>query len=655
MAISNGWAGKILRVDLTTRKIETQSFSKEFAIKYLGGKIFAARILYDEVGPEVEPFSPENLAIIGAGTLSGTLAPSSGRYVVAAKSPLTGILGRSNGGGSFGPELKWAGYDLVVIRGKSESPVYLWIEDDHVELRDARHIWGKSTSAARHQIHTELGDPDIGTLLIGPAGENRCLSSAVIGDRSNAAARTSIAAIWGSKNLKGLAARGSKGVNIARPDEYLQICKNMWQKLRQGPYAAATRKYGTVGHVGCAYSRFAGMTKFHGMGRIQRTESLEEAAWDKLFTKNLACTGCPLHCTHYFNVKEGKYKGTKGQGVEGNQVLFAMGMRTPSAEFLCNYNNLCNELGINTDAPGAAINWAMHLWEAGIITKADTDGIELTWGNEEAILTLVRKMAYKEGFGEILDGHPLRGAAKLGKGSDMYASHGKGAYTFSFGPGTMSSLSYSLAVNVATRGFDHLSGGTSGLTPGIREKYGVTKEYLTRVGLERYGDPKLFTEHWAYHPKTAQTVYDSESSGAICDAVGMCTQQRRLGTTMDDFARLLTAATGENFTVADLEMASHRGFTLERAYNTREGMRRIDDYPFFLRWQLEHGKPNPVFQPDEIPTNMEDYDKVLDDYYSVSGYDVKTGIPLRPRLEELGLKDVADDFERRKIFPAAKR
>ena len=469
MAISNGWAGKILNVDLTTRKIETESLSKEFAIKYLGGSIFGARILYDEVGPEVDALSPENIIIIGQGPLSGTLAPSASRYQLVTKSPLTGILGRSNGGGNFGPEMKWAGYDLIIIRGKSENPVYLWIEDDHVELRDASHLWGQATFTARHLIHDEIGDPDIATLLIGPAGENLCFSSAVICDTSRAAGRCSIAAVWGSKKLKGVAVCGSTGVNVAKPADFLQLCKTLWQRFKQSPFYESHGRYGTLSWVGGAYSRFAAATKVTGMGRIERAEALEETAFKPLLEKDLACFGCPMHCNHFFNVKRGKYKGTRGEGLEGNQQIFAMGMRAHNAAFLCRFVNLCSELGLNTDAPGAAINWAMHLWEAGIITKADTDGLELTWGNEDTILELVRKMAYKEGFGEILDSHPLRGADKLGRGSEMYASHGKGAYIFNFGPGIMSTLSYTLACNVATRGFHHLTGGTSSLCPAIRE------------------------------------------------------------------------------------------------------------------------------------------------------------------------------------------
>ncbi len=337
MVTTYGWAGKILDINLTTGKIETESLSKDWATKYIGGSGFMARVLYNEVGPEVDALSPENIALIGQGPLSGTLAPSSGRYEVAAKSPLTGIYGRSNGGGNFGPEMKWAGYDLIIIRGKSENPVYLWIEDDHVELRDASNLWGQTISVARRMICDELGDPDIATLLIGPAGENLCFTSCIISDLTRAAGRTSIGAVWGSKKFKGVAARGSQGVNIAHPAEFLQLCKALSKRFKEDPLYETHVKYGTISWVGSAHGR--GRSSGGEVGGKRRI-GIEETDFDSLIEKNLACFGCPLHCSHFLNVKEGKYKGTKGEGIEGNVQIFAMGMRTCNSGFLCQYTNL---------------------------------------------------------------------------------------------------------------------------------------------------------------------------------------------------------------------------------------------------------------------------------------------------------------------------
>jgi len=646
-----GWAGRMLDIDLSTGKIEKEPLSRDWATEYVGGSGFLARILYDEVGPEVDALSPENIALVGAGPLCGTLAPSAGRYEVAAKSPLTGIYGRSSGGGNFGPEMKWAGYDVIIVRGKSESPVYLWIEDDHVELRDASHLWGQTISATRGMICDELGDPDIASLLVGPAGENLCFQSAIISDLTRAAGKCSIGAVWGSKKFKGVAVRGSRGVNVAKPAEFLELCKALCQRFKEDPLYETHSKYGTLSWVGAAYSRSpVGKGLTGGLG----AKDIEEAAFDPLIEKNLACFGCPLHCSHFLNVKEGKYKGTKGEGLEGNVQIWGIGMRTLSAAFLARYNTLCNELGLNVDAPANSINWAMNLWQAGIINKADTDGLEITWGNEDVVLELTRKIAYKEGFGELLDGYPLRAAKRLGKGAERYASHNKGSYTYNFGPGVGTQLHYTLALNVATRGFDHLTGGPTIYTADFRNEWGITHELLARLGQERYGDPKVLIEPWTADPKKAHVVYDFENLCAAADMTGICKFATRYclcvtGINVQDISELLTTATGEKFTAEDVIKAAEREFALERAFNAREGIRRIDDYPFFLRWLVEHGEPNPVFNYEELPVTLENYDLVLDEYYRVQGCDLETGIPTRAKLEQLGLNNVAEDLAKRKV------
>ncbi len=653
MATMNGWAGKILKVDLSEHKIESEVLPRDWAEKYVGGSGFGARVLYDEVGPDIDPLDPKAVIIIGQGPLSGTLAPASGRYELVAKSPLTGIYARSNGGGNFGPEMKWAGYDLIIICGKSENPVYLWIEDDHVELRDASHLWGHTTWETRQMICQELGDPDVATLLIGPAGENLCFSSCVISDLSRAAGKCSIGAIWGSKNLKGVACRGSKGVTVAKPKDLLLLSNSLRKRFKEDPLYETHTRYGTTGWVGGAYARSPLVRMLFAKG----SEAIEEKAFAPLYKKKLACFGCPLHCSNFYDVKKGKYKGTKGEGIEGNlQLWVGIGCRGFDAAFLCRVNNLCNQLGVNLDSLGAAINWAMTLYEAGIITKADTDGLEVTWGNEDVMLELLRKMAYKEGFGELLDTHPVRAAQRLGRGSEKYATHTKGLYAGMAGTGIGTSLAYTLALNVATRGFDHLVGGPTIYSLGMREEWGITREYLSKLGQERYNDPNSLTEPWSADAVKAQVVYEFENLCAICDMTGVCKfaswwALSLTGLGMADFSKLLSVTTGLNFAEEDLVRAAEREFMLERAYNAREGIRRVHDYPFSLRWQLEHGEPHPIYDHRMLPVKFEDYDMVLDEYYSLRGCDLKTGIPTRAKLEKLGLKDVADDMEKRKILP----
>ena len=329
--------------------------------------------------------------------------------------------------------------------------------------------------------------------------------------------------------------------------------------------------------------------------------------------------------------------------------MYASTFMTPSAPFLSRFNNLCNQLGLNIASVGSAIGWAMELWRRGIITREDTGGVEVTEGNEGAILELTRQMAYREDFGDILADYPLRAAQRLGRDSELYATHNKGLHTWGFGPGIINSLSYTLANAVATRGFDHLTGGTAMYTPVFHEEWGITNQLLTRLGQERYGDPELFTEQWAPKLQQARVVYDQENLLALTDMTGVCKFASRYcfcveGMNLEDMSQLLTAATGESFTTTDVATAAELKFALERAYNAREGIRRVDDYPFIFGWQLKHGSPHPVLGDQPTRVSLETYDMVLDEYYRLRGCDPKTGIPTRATLERLGVKDVADDL-----------
>ncbi|MBI4286740.1 MAG: hypothetical protein HY670_12700 [Chloroflexi bacterium] len=652
MSTSYGWGGKVLDIDLASGRIKRETLSRDLAIKHIGGASLMAKMLYDEVDPAVEPLSPENVILIGQGALVGTLAPSGGRYEIATKSPLTGIYGRSNGGGNFGPEMKWAGYDIIKIRGKAPKPVYINIQDDRVEIRDAAHLWGKTISVSRRMLCDELGDPETATLLIGPAGEHLCLQSAVISDLSRAAGKNSIGAVFGSKNLKGVAIRGTQGVRVARPAEFLKLCKTLLQRIKQDPLYETHSKYGTLSWVGTAYSSSpVGKALTGGLGGAE----IEDKAFDPLIEKNLACFGCPLHCSHFLRVKEGKYKGAHGEGLEGNVQIWGFGMRILSAPFLVHYNSLCNELGLNADSPGTAINWAMHLWQNGVISKEDTGGLDLSWGNEESALELTRQIAYKEGFGAVLDGYPLRAAQQIGHGSEKWASHGKGSYTYNVGPGTGTTLHYTLALNMSNRGYDHLSGGPSIYTHDFRQRWGLTNELLTGIARERYGDPNAF-EPWTPSLSKALVVYDFENNCATADTAGLCKFAMWFclcvhGINMTDVSHLLTEVTGETFTPEDVKKAAERQYVVERAFNARQGMRRVDDYPFVFRWLIEKGEPNPVFDYDKLPIKLETYDKVMDEYYRLRGCDPKTAIPTRAKLNELGLQDIAADLAKRGLLP----
>ena len=386
-----------------------------------------------------------------------------------------------------------------------------------------------------------------------------------------------------------------------------------------------------------------------------RFKEIEEHAFEPIIEKSRACYGCPIHCDHFLHVREGKYKGSKGEGVEGFVQILGMSFKTPSAPFLAEWNNLCNRLGVNVSSVGVAIIWAMELWRRGIITSADTGGIELTEGNEDGIMELTRQTAYRTGFGDILSDFPVTAAQRLGRNSDLYASHTKGQFAWVPGHGIGITLIYTVCLNVNTRGYDHLMGGMSILTPNLRAEFGISQELLTRLGNERYGDPDIFAKNeWDYHPRIVEAECEFEHMMVLADMMGTCkfgTQYNHPveGIHVPQWKDFINSATGRSFSEEDLRDAARRVMTLERCYNAREGMRRMDDYPFFLWWEKKHGEPHPVYTGDQIPLTEEKYDRMLDEWYTMRGIDLQSGIPTDEELRRCGLDDVRGDL--RSILP----
>ena len=651
----------MLAVDLSSGEISTRELPEDWNVKYLGGRGFAVRLLYDLTDPQTDPLGPENVVIVAAGPLTGTLAPSSSRCEVVSKSPLTGIYARGDVGGTFGPIMKYAGFDLLLVKGRAEKPVYLWIDDDAVEIRDAESLWGLDVWQARERIcrtHESVSPgagkflQPVGSLLIGPAGEHLSLAACVMSGVAHAAALGGLGAVWGSKNMKGIAVRGTRGVDIADPERFLQLCRDQWRRYHDDPMYDSTRKWGTLGWVGGSDSRSAISDYMLG----ERFEAIEEPAFEPLIQKNRACYGCPIHCDHFLHVKEGKYRGSKGEGLEGFVQILGMSFKTPSPPFLAEWNNLCNRLGLNVSSAGVAIIWAMALWKEGIITKDDTDGIELTEGNEEAIMELSRGMAYREGFGDILADFPVKAAERLGRNSDRYAAHTKGQFAWMPGHGIGITLVYTMSLNVNTRGYDHLMGGMSILTPNLRTEFGITEQLLTRLGKERYDDPDIFAKNaWDYHPRIVEAECEFEHMMVLADMMGTCKFATRYnhpvtGIYFTEWRDFLSAATGREYSEEELQAAVRRVIALERCYNGRAGMRRIDDYPFYLWWEKKYGEPHPLYTEDQIPLERDRYDRILDEWYALRGCDPNTGIPTEEELERCGLQDVAGDLLERSVL-----
>ena len=627
-----GWAGTILRVDLSKKKISKQDLPMEWAIQFIGAAGINAKILYDEVGPEVDPFDPQNRLIFGFGPLCGTTAPSSARYTVTTKGPLSFAFSDSNSGGHFGPEVKFAGYDHIILKGASDRPVYLSIDDEEVLLRDASHLWGKDVWETEEIIRKELGDPDVKIAAIGFPGENLVRYSVIINDHARAAGWGGVGAVMGSKRLKAVAVRGTKGVQIANPNEFEKASLGSIDLILKSP------KMNTIGIYGKPWLNWlrnevqkSNPTKNYILPRVPSEEwpKVGLDAFKQVIVKWKGCFNCPLHCSHIVMAKSGPFKGSVGEGFEYNQMIDGQMMGIYDLNFIVKWTNETNRLGLDCDGPAYSIAWAMELYEKGLISSKDLDGIKLTWGNEEAALLMLDKIANREGFGALLGEGVELAAKKFGKGSELFAYHIKGG-RMEIDPRTGWATALSHATS--TRGADHLKG-----TP-LSNAFGVWKNI-----------PYDFTDDSKMEYK-AEAVIFFENLNAVIDSLGLCKNdtwsQSAECPGLKEFAEMMTTLTGFEFTANQLLEIGERIYNVERAYNSRSSLTREND------------KIPDKFFNDPIETKIkvldrEKFEELKDQYYKLRGWEVETGHPTEEKLNELGLQNIAVDLKKRGIIKAA--
>jgi len=644
------YAGRIIRVDLSTGTITREKVPEDVVLKFIGGEGLAAKILYDEVPPETGAFHPENRVIISNGLMSGTLAPASSRITLTTRSPVTEIYSDSNSGGQFGPELKFAGCDHLVFQGVSETPVFLWINDDHVELRDASHLWGKTTWETDSMIKAELNDYSVHVACIGPAGENLSGAACLIVDRARACGRMGLGAVIGSKRLKAVAVKGTQGYKIANPKEHIKLCNTLYDTILNDPYyeivgigtiALTTKGYSGKGGRSDPRVRYA-MTEKNYMPDF---ENISLDSIQKLWEHDMSCFGCPVHCGNWTRVKEGPYAGLKGEGFELNVHEDSIYMDSPNAGFLAKWSLRCNELGLGVDEASLPIAYAMALYDKGILSDEETGGLKLEWGNEEVILELIEQIAYRRGFGDILADGTKKAARKIGRGADYYSKNVKGAEVI----GDLR-IAYCVTLGecVSPRGACHLK-GLSLLTVWGNDY--VTPEERQRFVKEEMGSP------YDYNPAEPDsqpwvTRYTVRLM-AILDALELCAFNSNFilyhSFRLRDLPALIESATGLTFTKEELEETADRIRAVQRAYNNRLGLRREDDMPSKLNFEKSL---KGLFFDQEIDLKMDrkKFDRALTGFYRLYGYDENTGIPKRETLEKLGLDDVARDLTTRGIL-----
>ncbi len=610
-----GYLGKILRVDLSKSKITTQELKEEVQKKYLGGSGLAARILYDELKPGIDPLGPENKLVFATGPLTGTKIPSSGRHLVAAKSPLTGIWGEATSGGFWGAELKFAGFDAIVVEGKSNKPVYLWIKDGEAELKDANKIWGKNVYQTEDIIWETLGDNKIIVSSIGPAGEKLVKISCIVNDRDRAAGRCGLGAVMGSKKLKAIAVRGTKEIPVEDPEKLKENAKKFREALKANFMIEGVTNQGTNSATASLNMMGTLPTQYYREGVFDQADKIDGNALQQITTKKFACYGCPVACGRgHVEVKTGPYAGTAGGGPE-YETIAAFGSLCMNSELgsIVKAGIICDQLGMDTISSGNIVAFAMECYEKGILTDKETEGLKLNWGNHEALVKLVEKMGMKEGIGETLSEGVRNASKKLGKESEKFAMHVKGLETPLHEPKGYKGLGLGYATS--NRGACHLRPASQ-----LVEMMATARPEL---GFDKVSG-----------------AYDVEGKGLVIkglqdfkttvDSLVLCSFIYDLYAYLpDELAKMCTAATGYDFGVADLVKIGERIFNLKRLFNVREGISKKDDRlpKRFLEEKTTKGPT--AGQTVEL-------EPMLNEYYAARGWD-DNGIPTKKKLSELGL------------------
>lgn len=622
-----GYVGKYLRIDLTSGKVTPVPLDPSLCETWLGGNGWGVKILFEEVPAETDPLSPGNKLIFATGPIVGTLMPNSGRLECISKSPLTGIYGDSNAGGFFAPEMKFAGWDMFVIEGKAPKPVYIFIEDDRVEIRDAAFLWTKDTIVTEQLIQAEHQDDAIKVACIGPGGENLVRYACIQVTPQRSLGRSGMGAVMGSKNLKAIAVRGHGTVPIAQPERFYDISVKCHEGIKGNAIYPAVSRYGTPGIVSLMNQIGRFPTRNFQAGHYDKADAINaETLRQNHFVKDIACYGCPIACDKIYEVREGEFKGIVTRSLEYETLGgYGASIDNDNLSSILKANDLTDRLGLDVISAGRAISFAYELYEQGIITEADTGGLKLEWGNYQAMLTLIGLIARREGFGALLAEGVKRAAAELGKGSDYYAMHVKGQEIAAQDGRAQQSMG--LAHVTSSRGADHLKAfptiDETGYPDEARRRYG--EAYLPDMA-----EP-LANKHKAF------LIKDGEEFGAVVDSSGNC---KSGGTFVlaeiywGDMAEAISAATGMEVGVDDLKRIGERIYNLQRVYNVLHGISRADD-TLPKRILTE---PSPSMTAKGHVCRLE---PMLEEYYALRGWDVETGYPTEAKLRELGLDEAA--------------
>lgn len=615
MSTSNklyGYAGRILRVNLSKMKASIEQLPEGLVKRFIGGRGFGAKILWDELRPGADPSGPENVLVLTVGPLAGTGIQSASRWMAQFKSPLTGTYFRSVGGGYFGAELKFAGYDAVVVEGKAEKPTYIYVHDDSVEFRDARHVWGANTLTTKEILREET-DRDARMVMVGPAGENLVKFAAIVTDDFRTASRGGGGAVMGAKNLKAIVVRGSKKLEIFDEKLFKEALQEQIESYKRNPAFEGFSKLGTNFAVYPFYTLGHFPTYNFKQKELEGVERFRPEVLAEYVVAHKGCWGCMIRCGKIFKLTKGPYAGVAWDFPEyETHWAFGGNLGNINVESITYANMLCDLYGLDTISTGVMTGFAIELYEKGIISKSETDGLELRWGDPDVIPELVRRIALRIGIGNILAEGVRKVAEVIGRGAERYAMHVKGLELPAYDP--RAAKAHGLSFITSPIGGSHCIGWN---------KFEI-------LGIPKKVDP------FAIDGKAELAKYVQDETAVAETAIfcifPFCVEM----VTIDMYAKMLYAVTGiEEFKDPKyLWLAGERIFNLERAINVREGIDvRYDKMPERIVREPVPRKPaqGQVFEEEPL----------LREYYRVRGWDER-GIPTKEKLRELGLDEVAE-------------
>lgn len=616
-----GYTGRILKVDLTNRKIEIEERDDAFYRRYLGGRALVAYYLLQEMPPAVNPLGPDNMLVFAPGVLTGAPVSGTGRNSVGARSPLTGAIGSSEAGGFWGAELKRAGYDAIVLRGKASSPVYLWVQPAQVELRDATQLWGTTTGECEKALWEELGDRKVRTALIGPAGESMVRYAAVANDRSHFAGRGGLGAVMGSKRLKGIAVRASSGpggMQIANPAGVREISRWLGSHMELG---SSLHDVGTPGQVmrlstaGGLPTRNFRAGHFDGDGKING-----HVMRDTILVDRGTCAGCVIRCKRIVQVGE-PYYVDPGYGGPEYESVAALGscVGVDDLMVVAKANERCAAYGLDTISTGVSIAFAMECFERGLLSSSDTGGLALRWGDGQLVLRLVDQIAHRDGFGSFLAEGVARMAAQIGQGSEEFALHVKGQELPMHEPR-----------------IKHMLGVGFGLSPtGADHQHNMHDTMVQGEGpaldkLRIYNPELRPVETTLLNEDKTQLYFHFVNQAHFWDCAIMC---HFMPYDPEQMVKLLNAVTGWDVGVAETQEMGQRAITLSRIFNLREGFTAAyDRLPDRFYAPFQEGEMRTARSLDKSASEW-----VRRRYYELMGWEAETGIPTCEALERLDI------------------